>query len=59
MADPDALRYLRIAQADLQEVQRIAALPGMEGTMTAVMGDHPATARHGARDQGVEQPKTG
>ena len=28
MADPDALRYLRIAQADLEEAQRMLALSG-------------------------------
>jgi HEPN domain-containing protein len=28
MADPDALRYLRIAQADLKEAQRMLALSG-------------------------------
>jgi HEPN domain-containing protein len=28
MADPDALRYLRIAQADLEEGQRMLALSG-------------------------------
>ena len=28
MADPDALRYLRIAQADLAEAQRMLALSG-------------------------------
>jgi HEPN domain-containing protein len=28
MADPDALRYLRIAQADLVEAQRMLALSG-------------------------------
>ena len=28
MADPDALRYLRIAQADLEEAQRMVALSG-------------------------------
>ena len=37
----------------------LQATVGMEGTMTALMGDHPATARHGARDQGVEQPEGG
>ena len=29
MADPDALRYLRIAQADLEEAQRMLALSGL------------------------------
>jgi HEPN domain-containing protein len=28
MADPDALRYLRIARSDLQEAQRMLALSG-------------------------------
>jgi hypothetical protein len=28
MADPDALRFLRIAQADLEEAQRMLALSG-------------------------------
>jgi HEPN domain-containing protein len=28
MADPDALRYIRIAQADLEEVQRMVELSG-------------------------------
>ncbi len=28
MADPDALRYLRIAQADLEEAQHMLALSG-------------------------------
>jgi HEPN domain-containing protein len=28
MADPDALRYLRIAQADFEEAQRMLALSG-------------------------------
>jgi HEPN domain-containing protein len=28
MTDPDALRYLRIAQADLEEAQRMLALSG-------------------------------
>jgi len=28
MSDPDALRYLRIAQADLEEAQRMLALSG-------------------------------
>ena len=28
MADPDALRYLRIAQADLEKAQRMLALSG-------------------------------
>ena len=37
----------------------LQATVGMEGTMTALMGDHPATARQGARDQGIEQPEGG
>ena len=32
MADPDALRYLRIAQADLEEAQRMLALSGFRGS---------------------------
>ena len=32
MADPDALRYLRIAQADLKEAQRMLALSGFRGS---------------------------
>jgi len=32
MADPLALRYLRIAQADLKEAQRMLALSGFRGS---------------------------
>ena len=32
MADPDALRYLRIAQADFEEVQRMVELSGFRAS---------------------------
>lgn len=31
----------------------------MKGLVTALVGDHPAAAGHGAGDQGVEQPERG